>query len=152
MRAVTVTIVDEDIPTLSISAPAPVKEGNNATANFTITSDILPLSDLTVSYLPVSTRFLPFGISSNQQQLTIPKRMFTSSNGQFTATLSQAIEDDMLPELNGMIEITLQDESPADVNYSVDSSLNSATANVEDDDSLIPVLVVASPEGGSSRE
>ena len=151
--SVIVTITDEDVPTLSISTIGPAKEGKNPdnslkTADFTITSNILPHAGLMIRYLPESTRYLPFGISS-KIQTSDPLNFTPNSSGSgATATLSVDLDDDMLPELNGFLMITLQDENPADVNYMVHDTNNNATVTVEDDDSKVPVLVVSGLIGG----
>ena len=54
----TVTILDDEVPELTISAGPGVTEGTDTTADFTITSDIIPYRDLTLYYLPVSDSFL----------------------------------------------------------------------------------------------
>ena len=56
---VTITITDQDIPILSISADSNAKEAASATADFTITTDIMPTGGLTLYYLPENSSFLP---------------------------------------------------------------------------------------------
>ena len=147
-----VTITDADVPILSIAAGSDVKEGTNTTADFTITSDIMPVSGLTIYYLPESAGFLPDGISTTQQ-MTAQALTFTqaTTDDPITTTLSVTLHDDEIAELNGTLKVILQSEPNADGNYVVNSANNSATINVEDDDAEIPVLVISGPSGGTAE-
>ena len=72
----------------------------DGTADFTITSDIMPNSrGLTLYYLPVSTSFLPTGVSTNQQ-VTPQALVFTqaANNGPITTTLSVPLDNDDIAE------------------------------------------------------
>ena len=156
-----VTINDDEVPEISISASGTATEGVNATADFTITADILPFDSLTIQYLPVSyspppsdpsllitlvllgilpnTSFLPDGIS-NRQQITPQPLAFTlvdpedPTNTTATATLRVPLEDDETYERPGTVSITLQDESPANITYKVHDINDNATLNVQDND------------------
>ena len=152
---------------MSISAIGTVTEGPNVTANYTITSDIIPHDNIKIQYLPLSTTvisselqqlftdqnytrtdtssFLPGGVSGLQQS-TPQSLIFTPvapnnpSNTQATATLRVPLDDDDEFEYNGTIRVTLQDESPANVSYQVHNVNDNATLNVRDND--LPVLRV----------
>ena len=170
-----VTINDDDVPTLSIEAISDVDEGPNATADFRITTDILPHNDLTIQYLPTSrldrsaeslealrihtgyvpqsTTYLPFGISGNVQVTPAPL-VFTPvdetnpSNTSATATLRIPLKNDDIQEVDGLVTVTLQEDSSAGVNYRVASDQNSDTLKVNDDD--LPLLSISA--GGAVIE
>ena len=145
-RVNTVTIKDNDVPRISISATGAAKEGANATADFTVTADILPHTGLTIYYEPEGAAFLPSGVTETRQMSASPV-VFTqaSLNDPFTGTLSVALDNDDVAEFNGTITVTLEDENPANINYQLIPGSTQATINVEDDDAKIPVLNVVAP-------
>ena len=112
----------------------------------------MPVSGLTIYYLPESAGFLPDGISTTQQ-MTAQALTFTqaTTDDPITTTLSVTLHDDEIAELNGTLKVILQSEPNADGNYVVNSANNSATINVEDDDAEIPVLVISGPSGGTAE-
>ena len=155
-----VTIQDDEVPELTISAGPDVTEGPNASANFTITSDILPYQDFSIQYVPVSnlngtesylqtlemetsyvptsTTYLPDG-KSGVLQLTQPIR-FTPvdendpNNTKATATLEIPLKDDSILEIGGTVKVTLISETAGNENYQVHRINNNATLSVTDDD------------------
>ena len=148
---ITVTIEDDDIPELEISAGTQITEGDNVNAEFTITSDMIPLNNFVVHYLPVSEGFLSPAIS-NKPQVTSQPVTFTQApnNGPITATLSLPIVSDEIAEANGSIAVTLQPpppspSQPTETNYLIDATNNRATLIVLDDDSMIPVFAITRP-------
>ena len=146
-RIVTVVIIDDDIPTFSISPKESVKEATGATADFTITTYKLPYDATAIRYKPVSTTFLPNGISGEIQ--TSPALTFTraSSTDPFTATLSVSIDQDNIIERNSTITVALEPDASENAKYLVHAVNNSATVNVEDDDTKVPVLGLSGPAG-----
>ena len=146
---ITITIEDDDVPELEISNGTQITEGDNVNAEFTITADIMPANDLTVHYLPVSEGFLSPEIS-NKPQMTSQPLTFTEApnDGPITTTLSIPIVSDEIAEANGTIAVTLQPPPPSPstpASYSVDATNYTATLNVLDDDSVIPVLAITGP-------
>ena len=112
---ITVTIADDDIPELSIFAIGTgiTKEGTNATADFRITSDILPRTGLIIQYLPVSTSFLPDGVSAEKQSTPEPLTFIEPTNGDpINTTLRVSLDSDTIAEANGTVQVTLQSEIP----------------------------------------
>ena len=138
-------ILDDEAPELKITAGAPVTEGIDAKASFTVTSAVpIPNSNntLTVFYTPVSVNFIQSG-SGDRTSTTLT---FTgSAMGTYTAPLEIDIHNDDQPESNGSIKVTLNEESTSDITYSVVSTQgNFASVTVRDDDSL-PLLTITAP-------
>ena len=149
----TVTIEDDDVPELEISAVNQITEGAVANVDFTITADIMPRNNLTIHYLPVSAGFLSPEIS-NKPQTTSQPLVFTAvdssnpSNTTATATFSLPLVSDTIAEENGTVVVTLQAPSPAEStspNYRLHATNYLTTIDLVDDDSEIPVLIVAGP-------
>ena len=145
---ITVTITDDDVPEFSISAGGNVRESTSATADFIITSDIIPRPGLEIHYLPVSTNFLSTSVSNTAQNND--QLVFTQANSDapIVATLSVPLDSDDTKELNGTVQVTLQNDDPVGTDYTVNATNNNATVNIEDDDAEIPVLVISGPAGG----
>ena len=146
---ITVTIEDDDVPELEISAGTQITEGDNVNAEFTITANTMPVNDLTIHYLPISEGFLSPTIS-NKPQMTSQPLTFTQApnDGLITATLIIPVVSDEIAEANGTIAVTLQPPSPSPstpASYSVAATNNSATLNILDDDSIVPVIAITGP-------
>ncbi|MXX65003.1 MAG: hypothetical protein F4Z36_08045, partial [Acidimicrobiia bacterium] len=153
--SVTVTVEDddddeeEDVPALSISGPiAAVTEGGNAV--FTVTADKAPTADLTVLLTVTDVAGSDFIASGDEgdQQVTL-------TAGSTTASYTVSTVEDNTDEPDGNITVTLRTSAG---NYTIASGSGSATATIQDDDTLPPPtpglaftpssLTVA--EGGSS--
>ena len=146
---ITVTITDDDVPEIFITAVGTAKEGINANADFLLTSDILPRTGLTIHYLPESTNFLDSEDTGVKQSTAQPLGFSQRDEGDpILATLRVPIDNDSIKEANGTIKVTLQDEDPAEVNYKIRATNYHATINVEDDDAKVPVLIVTAPTTG----
>ena len=142
-QSVNATILDDDVPILSISDGEAVTEGVGRTANFTITSSFMPASPLTINYQPESTNFLAIGESGNPTSTETPLTFSTTSP--YIAVLSVAIDNDEIAEAHGSIAVTLLDESTIGSTYIVvESPQNRAEVSVTDDDTL-PFLTLSSP-------
>ena len=136
-----ITVYDEDAPELKISAGSPVIEGDGNTADFTITSQV-PVTTLDIDYTPVSASFL--GANLTGMKVSGHTLTFTG-NGPYTAPLPITVHDDGIPESNGTISITLNDETVPATTYTVAPSPdNTASVDVTDDDS-IPTLSITAP-------
>ena len=140
---ITITITDQDIPILSISAPNNAKEAPIATADFTITADIMPSAGLTLYYLPENSSFLPTSVST-VQQVTSQSITFSQANASspIIGTLSVPLVNDNIAEANEPLKVTLQAEPTTNVTYLVHDTNNIATLIIEDDDAEVPVLIV----------
>ena len=147
-RKFTVTILDDDLPELSITGISNTKEAANATAEFRISTDIRPHSTLEINYLPESASFLADTIAG-EKQTSQPLTFFPADSGNsYITTLSVPIENDQISEPNGTIKVTLQAEDPDMNNYKVHATNNHATVNVGDDDGKVPVLFIAESVDG----
>ena len=124
----------------------------NVTADFRITSDILPHTGLTIQYIPVSTSFLPSGISTIKQSTNPPLTFIEPTNGDpINTTLRVPLHNDDLAEANGTVQVTLQSETPTNTTYKLAATNTQATVHVEDDDSKVPVLFIAGPANGTAE-
>ncbi|MXZ06213.1 MAG: hypothetical protein F4Y75_01660, partial [Acidimicrobiia bacterium] len=154
--SVTVTVEDddddeeEDVPALSISGPiAAVTEGGNAV--FTVTADKAPTADLTVLLTVTDVAGSDFIASGDEgdQQVTL-------TAGSTTASYTVSTVEDNTDEPDGNITVTLRTSTG---NYTIASGSGSATATIQDDDTLpppTPGLVFSSSsvsvsEGGSAE-
>lgn len=117
----TVTVADDDIPQVSITAGGSVTEG--ADASFTITATPAPHAGLRVAV--TVTQNGDHGAATGRQTVTI------GTTG--TATLTVATTDDAADEPDGTITATL-DTPAADDGYTVSASQGAATVAVADDD------------------
>ena len=117
---ITVTITDDDVPEIFITAVGNAKEGIGATADFLLTADIVPRTGLNIHYLPESASFLPDGNSGVKQSTAQPLGFSQRDEGDpILATLRVPIDNDSIKEANGTIKVTLQDEDPAEVSYKI---------------------------------
>ena len=115
--AATVSVSDDDVPEISISAGNGVTEGGDAT--FTLTANPVPASNLDVS-LTVSQ-------SGDYGATTGPKTVTISSSG--SATFSVGTVDDGVDEADGSVTATLV--NGADYNL---GATTTASVDVADDD------------------
>ena len=148
-RFITVKILNDDPPELSISAVNPsIKEGANVTADFEVTLNAIPSELLTIHYLPESTFFLPDGISGNPQMTVQPLRFTQESDDDpIKAMFSIPLDNDILKEFNGTLTVTLLDDTSAVPKYVLHATNYVATMTIEDDDAKVPVLAITAPSG-----
>ena len=140
----TITILDNDAPTLSITGGPPVKEsdtlGSPAIATFILSIPIQPVTTMfRVNYTPVSETFIAdSGIPSQSEILNFTD---SDSDGIFTAELPITIASDQIAEENGVVTITLNEDSFGSEKYFVGSRAT-ASVVVNDDDAMIPELSI----------
>ncbi len=130
----TVTVADDDVPEITISAGSGVTEGGTAT--FTISASPAPASPITVN----------IGVSESGSFGATGAATVSVSGA--TATYTIATSDDNVDEPNGSVTATVQSDS----GYTV-GNVSSASVNVADDDD--PVLknsVTISIEDASASE
>ncbi len=119
--AATVSVADDDVPEVSISAGNGVTEGGDAT--FTITASPAPASSLDVSVTVSQSG--DYGATTGQRTVTI------STTGSVTLTVGTT--DDGSDEADGSVTATL-DTPAADAGYTVSATQGAATVTVADDD------------------
>ncbi len=130
--AATVSVADDDVPEVSISAGNGVTEGGDA--SFTITASPAPAASLDVSVTVSQSG--DYGAATGQRTVTIPT---TGS-----ATLTVGTTDDEADEADGAVTATL-DTPAADAGYTVSSSQGAATVSVSDDD--VPEISISAGNG-----
>ena len=149
-RAVfSVTIVDNEVPELSITAVETyIEEEAGAMAEFEISTTIMPHSPIAIQYRPENTSFLADGITGEKQ--TSQPLTFTQENAgdPYTAKLRIPIVNDDLAEPNGTLKVTLLEEDPDLNNYDLHATNYHATIHIEDDDAKVPVLFVEGSTDG----
>ncbi|MCY3920877.1 MAG: hypothetical protein OXG27_00590, partial [Chloroflexi bacterium] len=121
-NAATVTVSDNDVPKISVTAGADVREGGNAV--FTISASPTPASPLSVK-LTISQSG-DFGVSTGNQTITIP----TSGSVQLMIGTS----NDDVDESDGSATLTLK----AGAGYTISLTSSAATVGVTDDDDPPP--------------
>ncbi len=135
--AATVSVADDDVPEISISAGGGITEGG--TASFTITARPAPAADLDVTVTVSQSG--DYGAATGARTLTIPA---TGS-----ATLTVGTTDDGADEADGSVTATVNGGS----GYTVSSTNGAATVGVADDD--VPELSISAggaiTEGGDAR-
>ena len=144
-----VTIVDNEVPELSITAVETyIEEEANAMAEFEISTSIMPHSPIAIQYRPENTSFLADGITGEKQ--TSQPLTFTQENAgdPYTAKLRIPIVSDDLAEPNGTLKVTLLEENPDLNNYDLHATNYHATVHIEDDDAEVPVLFVEGSTDG----
>ncbi len=119
--AATVSVADDDVPEISISAGSGVTEGGDA--SFTVTASPAPAASLDVSVTVSQSG--DYGATTGQQTVTIP----TAGS----VTLTVGTTDDGADEADGSVTATL-DTPAADAGYTVSASQGAATVSVADDD------------------
>ncbi len=130
-KTATVSVSDDDVPELSISAGGGVTEGGDA--SFTITANPAPAANLDVSVTVSQSG--DYGASTGQQTVTIP------TTGSVTLTVGTT--NDQTDESDGSVTATL-DTPAADAGYTV-SSQGAATVSVADDD--VPEISISTGSG-----
>ena len=78
-QSVKATILDDDVPILSIANGEATTEGVGRNANYTITASFLPAAPLTINYQPESTNFLASGESGTPTSTQNPLTFTTES-------------------------------------------------------------------------
>ena len=137
------TITDDDVPVVSI-APATVVEGSGVTATHAVTSDIVPIVDVVVTYFTVADGSAMAGVDfvSSTANTTIVA-------GTTMATATVGILDDNLDELNEITTIMLMSASGE---ATMSASNGSAILTIVDDDApptLMPVAAASVAEGNT---
>ena len=129
-----ITLTDDDVPELSIAAGSAVIEGT--AAGFTVNADIAPVADLTVK-LDVATT-ASFAASNTTGDKTLTFRAGRTSESYTVAT-----QADTADEPDGSVTATLK----GGTDYAVDSSGDSASVDVNDDDATSVNLARAGSGG-----
>ena len=142
-QSVRVAILDDDVPILSIAGVEAVTEGIGRQAKYTITASFEPASPLIINYQPESANFLASGVSGNPT--STPNPLSFSTTSPYTTLLTVDIEDDEIAEADGLIAVTLLDESTIGSTYIVAASPNNRAENAVRDDDSLPVLTLTSP-------
>ncbi len=136
-QAATVSVADDDVPVVSISAGSGVTEGGDA--SFTITASPVPAADLSVSVTITASG--DYGANTGQRTVTVP------ATGSLTLTVGTT--DDSADEADGSVTATVN----AGDGYAVSATQEAATVSVADDDDAPPVSTVTiSIEDASASE
>ena len=130
--AATVSVSDDDVPEISISAGGGVTEGGDA--SFTITASPAPAADLSVSV--TVTQSGDYGAATGSQTVIIP------TTGSATLTVGTANDD--ADEADGSVTATVN----TGAGYTVSATQGAATVSVADDDTTAPVVPVISVSAG----
>ncbi len=130
--AATVSVSDDDVPEVSITAGDGVTEGSDAT--FTITASPVPAANLDVSVTVSQSG--DYGATTGKQTVTIP------TTGSITLTVGTT--NDGAEEADGSVTATL-DTPASDTGYTVSSSQSAATVSVSDDD--VPEVSITAGDG-----
>ena len=135
----TITVFDDDVPELRVSAvESTISEADRVTADFLITARFSPYRTLDVRYnLTESHNFIDIeGTGETELDFT---------NGKTEARISIPIANDSDTESDGTITLTLRNDNSNPITYApAISPANSATVNVEDDESL-PLITISGP-------
>ena len=135
--AATVTVTDDDVPSVSIAGGAAVTEGGDAV--FTLTASPAPYQTITVNVTRTVTG--SYGITAGAQDVTI------TTTG--TATVTLATSDDSVDEADGSVTLSITAASGTGWSRGAASS---ATVAVTDDD--VPSVSIAGgaavTEGGDA--
>ncbi|MCY3672340.1 MAG: hypothetical protein OXH14_14860 [Alphaproteobacteria bacterium] len=115
------TIIDDDVPELSVTAGAAVAEGT--AASFTVSADIAPAAALTVNLDVDTTAGFAAAGTTGSQTLTFPA-------GQTSASYTVNTAGDATDEPDGSVTVDLK----AGTGYTVASDSGTATVAVNDDD------------------
>ena len=136
-RAATVSVADDDVPVVSITAGSGVTEGGNA--SFTIIASPVPAADLSVSVTVSASG--DYGATTGSRTVTIP----TAGSATFTVGTT----DDGNDEADGSVTATLVDGADYDLGTN-----QAATVSVSDNDDAPPVetAVTISIEDASASE
>ena len=127
-----ITLTDDDVPELSVSAGAAVTEGT--AASFTLEADRAPAADLTVNLdVATSTGFATSGTTGAQT--------FTFRAGKTSESYTVSTESDSADEADGSVSVSLK----AGTRYAVAASDDSASVDVNDDDATSVTLAPTGP-------
>ena len=138
-----VKISDDDAPELMIGGGGTVTEGPGRTANFVITSEVMPKSALTLRYRPLSVNYLAEGVSGSTVTATNP--ITFSGRGPYTAILSVPIDNDQIREGTNLLTVMLLEEATPAATYTVAPvPFNSSYYYVADDD-ILPLIEISAP-------
>ena len=129
-----ITLTDDDVPELSITAGSAVTEGT--AAGFTVNADIAPVADLTVN-LDVATT------DSFAASGTTGSKTLTFRAGRTSESYTVSTQADTTDEPDGSVAVTLEDGT----DYSVDASKTSVSVDVNDDDATTVALARAGSGG-----
>ena len=144
IHQLTIRILDNDAPTLSIAGGPPVTEsdtpGSPAIAKFLISTPIQPVTPMfKVNYTPVGVAYIAnSGVPVQSETLNFTD---LDNDGIYTAELPINIESDTLAEENGTVMVTLNEDTFGAEKYFVGSPA-SASVVVNDDDAKIPELSI----------
>ncbi|MCY3807556.1 MAG: S8 family serine peptidase, partial [bacterium] len=116
----TVSVSDDDVPEISVTAGADIDEGGSA--SFTITADPAPHTSLTVSLTVTQQGDYAAAGATGTKTVTV------ATSGSVTHTV--ATTDDSADEADGSVTVTLK----AGSGYTVSSAQRVATVGVSDDD------------------
>ena len=116
----TVSVSDDDVPEVSVTAGADIDEGGSA--SFTITADPAPHTPLPVSLAVTQQGDYAGAGATGTKTVTVP------TSGSVTHTV--ATTDDSADEADGSVTVTLK----AGSGYTVSSAQRVATVGVSDDD------------------
>ena len=136
--AATVRLVDDDVPVLRVAAGGtpPVAEADGAVAAFTISADKFPKTPPEVVLTVAETGDF---VASGDKGTDTVTLTFTPDGAGGTYNYEVAIVNDDVTEVDGDITLTIAENPPWE--YDVDSAMNVATVQVEDDESDIPLTV-----------
>ena len=143
VKGASITLTDDDVPELSISAGTAVTEGT--AASFTLEADRAPAADLTVNLdVATSAGFATSGTTGAQT--------FTFRAGKTSESYTVSTESDSADEADGSVSVSLK----AGMGYAVAASDNSASVDVNDDDATSVTLAPTGPidiaENGGSAD
>ena len=138
----TATILDNDAPELTIAGGEPISEGvSSGQAVFIIATHVQPLSPITVFFTPESAGYINNSGQPDSQPLTFDD---DDADGIYTAELAINIVQDLVPEVNGEIIVTLSPDSRPDIDYTLGETIV-ASQQISDDDASIPELTLSGP-------
>ncbi|MCY4047766.1 MAG: hypothetical protein OXF42_06670, partial [Candidatus Dadabacteria bacterium] len=139
---VTVALLDDDIPVLSIMRAGVATIGEDMDAVFTVTANPAPRSNEIEVVLNVAdVEGGDFVDMDGDRTVTL------TFNGETTAAYTLDINDDVVDEVDGTLTVTLMEDSSR--SYTVGTPAG-ATITVTDNE--IPDLIISAPTGGSVME
>ena len=142
-------VVTDNESVLSITAGADAYADDvQPTADFIITTNLMPEKPLAIRYTPVSTNFLASGES--EKIVTSPPLTFSQNSGIITATLSVDVHVDQVVDPAGTIMVTLENDDNTTPLYYVGSPA-SAVVNVYDQRISLNIENASISEGDSGE-
>ena len=143
MKNLTVTILDNEAPELTIYGGSWVKEsdtvGSPTQAIFTVHSPVMPAADkINVKFTTVSPSFTADIPENRSRDLRFE---YNATDGNYQALLPFDIVSDSNAEVNGKVTVTLNDDTKTIPAYYVETP-SQAEVLVADDDAKIPELSV----------